>query len=54
MDNGRYTSAIEVVREGLRLLQEDEQRLKILRNGLVDGEESDWVETSTRPNLKLH
>jgi antitoxin ParD1/3/4 len=37
---GRYSSASDVVRAGLRLLEEDEARLEALRAALDAGEES--------------
>jgi len=37
---GRYSSASDVVRAGLRLLEEEEVRLAALRAALVDGETS--------------
>ncbi len=37
---GRYANATDVIRSGLRLLEEHEQRLEVLRQLLVEGEES--------------
>jgi len=37
---GRYGSASEVVRQGLRMLEEHEQKVSILRQALIDGENS--------------
>ena len=36
--SGRFSAASEVVREGLRLLEENEARLSALRAALVEGE----------------
>ncbi len=40
VESGRYGSASEVVRAGLRLLETSESRLELLRNALVAGERS--------------
>jgi len=37
---GRYANATDVIRSGLRLLEEREARLDVLRRALVDGEAS--------------
>ena len=41
---GRYTNASEVIRAGLRRLEEDEQKIAALRASIEDGEESGYVE----------
>ena len=41
---GRYNNVSEMVRAGLRRLEEDEARLAAIRAALIEGEESGFVE----------
>ncbi len=40
IESGRYGNVSEVVRAGLRLLEEHEQKMEALRRALLDGEAS--------------
>lgn len=46
VENGRYGSVSEVVRAGLRLLEESESRLERLRRLLDEGEQSGTADYS--------
>lgn len=41
---GRYTNASEVIRAGLRRLEEDEQKITALRVAIEEGDSSGYVE----------
>ena len=41
---GRYKNVSEIVRAGLRLLEEEENKKNALKNALIEGEESGFVE----------
>jgi antitoxin ParD1/3/4 len=44
VQSGHYGNASEVVRAGLRLLEEHEARMERLRAEIRKGEESGWIE----------
>ncbi|HDY87218.1 MAG TPA: type II toxin-antitoxin system ParD family antitoxin [bacterium] len=44
VSTGRYSSASEVVRTALRLLEAEEKKIKVLRIALEEGEQSGLVE----------
>lgn len=46
IESGRYGSASEVVRAGLRILEDSEGKLEALRQMLVDGEQSGGADYS--------
>ena len=40
ISEGRYKNASEVIRAGLRLLEEEENRIKVLKNSIQEGIDS--------------
>ncbi len=44
ISEGRYKNASEVIRAGLRLLEEEERRIMLLKKAIQDGIESGIVE----------
>ena len=40
---GRYSSVSEVIRAGLRLVDEEEKRIRLLREAIEAGEQSGYV-----------
>ena len=43
LKTGKYKSVSEVVTAGIQLLEEQESKMKILQNALIEGEESGFV-----------
>jgi antitoxin ParD1/3/4 len=43
IQSGRFSSASEVIRAGLRLVDEREQKIRILRDAIEAGEKSGYV-----------
>lgn len=48
---GRFGSASETIRAGLRLLEERETKLSLLRRALIEGEESGTADYSLKSVL---
>lgn len=44
IESGRYASASEVVRAGLRLIDKEEHKLKLLKEAIEAGEKSGYVD----------
>jgi antitoxin ParD1/3/4 len=53
VSEGRYSNASDVVRAGLRLLEEQETKLAALRAALVDGEQSGSSDRSVHDIWKV-
>jgi len=49
---GRFKNASEVIRAGLRLLEEEENRVKVLKNAIQEGVSS-GIATSFQPERHL-
>lgn len=56
VSSGRYNNASEVIRTALRLLQDEEQKMRNLRDALERGEESELIDDfDSKDHLKsLH
>lgn len=51
IETGRYGSASEAIRAGLRLLEEREAKLEALRRALIEGEQSGTADYSLQDVL---
>lgn len=51
IETGRYGSASEVIRAALRLLEEHEEKRTLLKQALIKGEESGFVNGFDPKNL---
>jgi len=56
ISTGKYSSVSEVVRTALRLLEAEENKIKILRQALEEGENSGFIENFDREKhlISLH
>lgn len=56
VESGRYNNTTEVIRTALRLLEQEQQKHKAIKEALKKGEESGFVEDfDSKENLKnLH
>ena len=52
IDEGRYKNASEVIRAGLRLLEEEEDKIKALKNAIQEGIDS-GINKSFNPKKHL-
>ena len=52
IENGRFSSASEAIRAGLRLLEEKEIKLAALRHAIAEGENSGFSEYSINELIK--
>jgi antitoxin ParD1/3/4 len=52
IETGRYSSVSEVIRAGLRMLEDNETKLKNLRSLLEEGEQSGFIEYSYNDLIK--
>jgi len=52
VDKGRFASASEAIRAGLRLLEEREMKLAVLQRALQDGENSGFANYSLQGLLE--
>lgn len=43
VSTGRFKNASEVIRAGLRLLEEEEKKLSLLKTAITEGIESGWA-----------
>ena len=52
IEQGRYSNASEVIRAGLRLLEEEESRFNALKNAIQEGLDSGFIPFDAKAHLK--
>lgn len=53
LQSGRYASASEVLRSGLRLLENEKHKIKAINNALMEGEESGTPQSFDNEKFKM-
>jgi antitoxin ParD1/3/4 len=52
IDSGRYNSVSEIIRSGLRMLEDESKKIKLINEALVVGEESGKARVFDNENFK--
>jgi len=52
IESGRYSSVSEIIRSGLRMLEDESKKIKLINEALVVGEESEKARVFNNENFK--